>query len=130
MLENDLNIQHPTSNMHKILVEGIKLYAFHGCLEEEGKIGSHYIVDVEIETDFSEAAKTDDLSKTIDYVIVYNIVKQQMAIRSKLIEHVGQRIIEELKKEFGRLKKVEVKVTKLNPPMNGAVERVSIVISE
>ena len=115
--------------MNKILVEGIKIYAYHGCLEEEGKIGTNYIVDVTLETDFSEAAKRDDLKKTIDYVVVYDIVKAQMAIRSKLIEQVGQRIVDELKKQFATLKKVEVRVTKLNPPMNGDVERVSIIIS-
>lgn len=116
--------------MHKILVQGIKIYAYHGCLIEEAKIGCNYIVDVLMETDFTEAAKKDDLSKTIDYVIVYNIVKSEMAIRSKLIEHVGQRIVNELKKTLAGLKKIEVKVTKLNPPMNGNVERVSIIISE
>ncbi|MGZ4116066.1 MAG: dihydroneopterin aldolase [Bacteroidia bacterium] len=116
--------------MHKILVQGINVYAYHGCLEEEGKIGCNYIVDVTMETDFTEAAKTDDLNKTIDYVVVYNIVKAQMAIRSKLIEQVGQRIVEELKKELKGLKKIKVKVTKLNPPMNGNVDKVAIVISE
>ncbi len=116
--------------MHKITVEGIKVYAYHGCLKEEAKIGTNYIVDVTMETDFTEAAKTDDLSKTIDYVTVFNIVKAQMAIRSKLIEQVGQRIVNELKKELKGLKKINVKVTKLNPPMNGNVERVSIVIME
>ncbi|MCX6295057.1 MAG: dihydroneopterin aldolase [Bacteroidetes bacterium] len=116
--------------MNKIVVEGIKVYAYHGCLEEEGKIGCNYIVDVIMETDFSEAAANDDLTKTIDYVVVYNIVKTQMAIRSKLIEHVGQRIINELKKAISGLNKIELKVTKLNPPMNGNVERVSIIIAE
>ena len=116
--------------MHKILVQGINVYAYHGCLEEEGKIGCNYIVDVTMETDFTEAAKTDDLNKTIDYVVVYDIVKAQMAIRSKLIEQVGQRIVNELKKELKGLKKLEVKVTKLNPPMNGNVDKVAIIISE
>jgi 7,8-dihydroneopterin aldolase/epimerase/oxygenase len=115
--------------MNKILVEGIKVYAYHGCLEEEGRIGANYIVDVTMETDFSEAAKTDDLSKTIDYVIVYDIVKKEMAIRSKLIEKPAQQIINELKNRFPSLKRTEVKVTKLNPPMNGNVEKVSVVIS-
>ena len=115
--------------MHKIIVEGIKVFAYHGCLEEESKIGTHYTVDVWMETDFSEAAKTDDLTKTIDYVTVYDIVKKQMAIRSKLIEQVGQRIVDELKSEFNTLHKLEVKVTKHNPPMNGNVEKVSIVIA-
>jgi len=114
--------------MNKILVEGIKLYAYHGCLEEEAMIGGEYIVNIILETDFTEAAQTDNLSKTIDYVIVYNIVKTQMAIRSKLIEHVAKRILNELKKEFPALKKTEVQVTKINPPMNGHVERVSVVV--
>lgn len=116
--------------MHKILVEGINVFAYHGCLEEEGKIGCNYIVDVTMETDFTEAAIKDDLNKTIDYVTVYEIVKTEMAIRSKLIEQVGQRIVDRLKKEFSTLKKLEVKVTKLNPPMNGDVTKVSIVISD
>ena len=114
--------------MNKILVEGIKLYAYHGCLEEEAVIGGEYIVDIVLETDFTEAAQTDDLSKTIDYVTVYNIVKAQMALRSKLIEHVAQRILNALKKEFPALKKTEVKVTKINPPMHGHVERVCVVM--
>jgi dihydroneopterin aldolase len=113
-----------------IQVEGIKVYAYHGCLEEEARIGCNYIVDVTIETDFSEAAKTDDLTKTIDYVTVYNIVKAQMAIRSKLIEQAGQRIVDELKQQLKGLLTLEVKVTKLNPPMNGDVQKVSIVIKE
>ncbi len=114
--------------MNKIIVEGIKLYCYHGCLDEEAIIGANYIVDVTMETDFTEAAKTDDLNKTIDYVTVYNIVKLEMAIRAKLIETVGQRIVDHLKKEFISLKKLEIKITKLNPPMNGNVEKVSIVI--
>ncbi len=116
--------------MHKIIVEGIKLYAYHGCLVEEGKIGANYVVDVIMETDFTEAALNDDLSKTIDYVIVYDIVKKQMAVRSKLIEQVGKRIVDELKSTLIGLQKVTVKVTKFNPPMNGNVEKVSIEITE
>lgn len=116
--------------MGAILVEGIKLYAYHGCLEEEAKIGADYIVDVIMETDFSTAASTDSLSNTIDYVRVYEIVKQEMAIRSKLIEHVGKRILDNLKSEFTTLQTAQVKVTKLNPPMNGNVEKVSIIVKQ
>lgn len=115
--------------MNKILVEGIKLYAYHGCLEEEARIGGNYIVNVSMETNFDKAITDDELSSTIDYVRVYEIVKAEMAIRSKLIEHVGGRIIEKLKTEFTQLNKTEVKITKLNPPMNGDVERVSVVIT-
>ena len=113
---------------HTINIEGIKLYAYHGCLEEEGKIGGNYIVDVYMQTDFSEAAATDDLNKTIDYCVIYEIVKAEMAIRSKLIEHVGQRIYDNMILRFNSLSGLRIKITKLLPPMNGNVAQVSIEI--
>jgi dihydroneopterin aldolase len=115
---------------HTIEVNGIKIYAFHGCLPEEEKIGGHYSVDVMLNTDFALAAQNDDLSKTIDYVDVNRIVCEEMAIRSKLIEHVGQRIINRLKNEVGNIQAVRVKVTKICPPINGDVENVAIIIEE
>ena len=115
---------------HAITIEGIKLYGFHGCLDEEAKIGGHYIVDVYMTTDFSEASQSDDLLKTIDYCGVYERVKSEMAVRSKLIEHVGERIFQKLKSEFNTLKTLHVRVTKLLPPMNGDVEKVSIEIKD
>lgn len=114
--------------MNKISVKGIKIYSNHGCLEEEAKIGGNYIIDVEMLTDFSEAAKTDDLTKTIDYVKVNKIVEEEMKIRSKLIETVGYRIVNKLKSEFSSLEKVIVTVFKINPPINGIVDNVSITI--
>jgi len=115
---------------HTITIEGIKLYGFHGCLEEEGKIGGHYLVDVYMSTDFSEAAKTDELSKTIDYCAVYEICKTQMAIKSKLIEQVCDRIFRSIRAEFTTVSGLRVKVTKLVPPMNGNVEKVSVEIGD
>lgn len=114
--------------VNRIAVEGIRLYAYHGCLDEEAKIGGNYIVDVYMETDFTEAAKTDDLTKTIDYCVIYEISKKEMAIRSKLIEQVADRIYKNIQKTFPSLKKIRVKVTKLSPPMNGNVERVFVEI--
>ncbi len=116
--------------MNKINIEGIKLYAYHGCLEEEAKIGGHYVVDVHITTDFSAAAKTDELLQTIDYCTVFEIVKTEMAIRSKLIEHVGKRIFDKLKAEFFGIISLHVKLTKISPPINGDVEQVSIEIKD
>ncbi len=115
---------------HTIEVNGIKIYAFHGCLPEEEKIGGHYCVDVMLNTDFSQAALSDDLSKTIDYVDVNRIVCEEMAVRSKLIEHVGQRIIDRFKKEIENIHAVRLKVTKICPPINGDVENVAIIIEE
>jgi len=113
---------------HTIEVNGIKLYAHHGCLREEEAIGGHYLVDIRITTDFSVAMHNDDLSNTVDYVIVNRIVAREMAIRSKLIEHVGYRIVQSLKSEVAGIEALRVKVTKLTPPINGDVDNVAIVI--
>src|SRR5690554_7322138 len=92
---------------HTIEVNGIKLYAFHGCLDEEGKIGGHYTVDVSITTDFTASFSSDELEDTIDYVAINSIVREEMAIRSKLIEHVGYRISQRLKQEIKGLRSEE-----------------------
>ena len=76
-----------------IQVNNIKLYAYHGCLEEEAKIGSWYRVAVEVKADLKKSAKTDNLKDTVDYVHLNLIVKEEMAIRSKLLEEVAQRIL-------------------------------------
>ena len=115
---------------HIVEVNGIKLYAFHGCLSEEEKIGGNYLVDIYVETDFSKAAETDDLSKTVDYVVINRIVKTEMAIRSKLIEHVGQRIFVKIKEVVKNIDFLRVKVTKVCPPINGDVNNVAIIIEE
>lgn len=112
--------------MGVITVSGIKLYAFHGCMEEEAKIGSDYVVDVVLEADLSKAAQTDDLAHTVDYVSVNKTVKEEMAVRSKLLEHVAQRIINRLIKDYPEVSFVEVSVAKLNPPINGNVDRVIV----
>lgn len=111
--------------INRINIEGIKLYAFHGCLEEEAKIGANYIVDVYMTTDFSKAALSDELEETVDYCAIYEISKKQMAIRSKLIEHVCKRIFDEVAL-FKTITSLKVRVTKFNPPMNGNVEKVSV----
>ena len=112
--------------MGVITVSGIKLYAYHGCMEEEAKIGSDYEVDVVLETDLSEAAKSDDLTKTVDYVVVNKIVTEEMAVRSKLLEHVAQRIITKLADNHPKIVYMQVSLAKLNPPINGNVDRVVV----
>lgn len=115
---------------NRIHIEGIKLYGYHGCLEEESRIGGNYIVDVYMTVDFMDSALTDDLSKTVDYCDIYDIAKKQMSVRSKLIEQVCKRIFDEVATKFPQLQSLKVKITKLLPPMNGNVEKVSVEIEE
>ena len=114
----------------KIQLNNIRIRANHGCWPEEEIIGGDYIVDVSLEIDFSESAKTDDLSKTIDYVRVSEIIHEQMAKRAKLIETVCHRIHASLKKEFSQTEKIWVRVTKLAAPIPGQVESVSVEVED
>ena len=113
---------------HVIHVKGIELYAFHGCLPEEGLVGTKYHVNVTVECDFSESFKTDELSDTVDYVVIFNIAKEEMAIRSKLIEHVAYRIKKRILEVYPSVYSTLVEVVKFNPPMNGNVHAVSVVV--
>lgn len=116
--------------MGKIQVNNIKLYAYHGCLEEEAKIGSWYKVAIEVEADLSKSSITDELSDTVDYVHLNHIVKEEMAIRSKLLEEVAKRILDRAFLELKMIEKATVSVAKINPPIGGNVQEVVIILSK
>ncbi|CAA0215877.1 Dihydroneopterin aldolase [Tenacibaculum maritimum] len=114
--------------MGTIKVNNIKLYAYHGCLDEEAKIGSEYRVDLKANANLQKSSETDDLADTVDYVHLNHIVKEEMAIRSKLLEEVAARILVRILKEIQLVKKVRISVAKINPPIGGNVEEVAIVL--
>lgn len=112
--------------MGTIKVKNIRVYAYHGCLVEEGKIGSDYRVDLAVKANLKKSAKTDNLSDTVDYVHLNKIVKEEMAIRTKLLETVADKILDRILEEIDLVNHAKVKVSKLNPPIGGNVEMVSI----
>lgn len=116
--------------MGTIKIKNIRVYAYHGCLIEEGKIGSDYRVDISVKADLSTSAKTDNLADTVDYVHLNKIVKQEMAIRSHLLEEVAKRILDRILLEIPLVKKADVAVSKLNPPIGGNVAMVTIEMSK
>ena len=105
-----------------IKLTNIRTFSYHGCLEEEAKIGSNYRVDLTIKTNLKPSAQTDELNDTVDYVDLNRIVVEEMAIRSNLLEHVAKRIIARIFKEESRINAVKLAVSKLNPPIGGDVE--------
>ena len=116
--------------MGKIILKNIRTYSYHGCLIEESKIGSDYSIDLEIATDLHKSSLTDNLADTVDYVHLNNIIKEEMAIRSELLEHVAKRILDRIFKETPTVTKAKVYVSKLNPPIGGDVEAVTIVLKK
>lgn len=113
-----------------IKLKNIKTFSYHGCLIEESKIGSDYIVNLEVKTDLRKSSISDSLEDTVDYVHLNAIVKEEMAIRSKLLEHVTHRIIVRIFNELPSVSTVNIEVSKCNPPIGGDVEMVTIQMEE
>ncbi len=116
--------------MGKIELQKVRTYSYHGCMDEETLIGSEYEIELFVWADLSKSKFSDKLEDTIDYVLLNKIVVEEMQIPSKLLENVAGRIVERIKCEVGKLKKIRVKVSKISPPINGDVEKVSIVLKE
>ena len=105
--------------MGKILLEGLTFKANHGYHEEERLLGGQFEVNIAITTDFRDAAVHDELSGTVDYEILYKIIKEEMDIPAKLLEHVSERITNRVIKEIKEVKKVKVSLAKFNAPIGG-----------
>ncbi|MEL6916887.1 MAG: dihydroneopterin aldolase [Bacteroidota bacterium] len=116
--------------MGQVSVNNIKVYAYHGCLREESIIGSDYRVDVTINTDLTKASFSDNLTDTVDYVHINSIVKEEMKVPSKLLEHVARRMLNRIFDEIPSVSEIEVSVSKINPPIGGNAESVTIVLHE
>jgi len=116
--------------MGTIKLQNIRIFSFHGCLKEEALIGSDYRVDLEIKTDLRKSSVSDELNDTVDYVLLNKIVVEEMAIRSKLLEHVAHRIISRIFSEIPSVSRILLAVSKLNPPIGGDVESVTIEMEE
>ena len=115
--------------MSTIQLKNIKIYAFHGCLLEEGQIGSDYLVTLSVRANLDKASKSDELTDTVDYVLLQKIVAEQMAIRSKLLEHVGKRIVDKILFDVPLVSYVKVTIAKVNPPIGGDVAAVSVALN-
>jgi dihydroneopterin aldolase len=115
--------------MGLIHLEDLEFYAYHGCYKEEQIAGTRFMVNLTLETNMEKAAITDDISDALNYQFVYDLVKQEMAIKSHLLENVAQRILDALFKRFSQLEHAVVKISKMNPPMGGTMKCVSVEIA-
>ena len=106
-----------TPMQNKIFLEGLRIYAYHGVIEQERKVGAYFLIDLEVETNFSSAMQSDVLSGTINYADLYDIVKREMAIPSRLIEQVAGRIVNAILVEHSAVQSIRIKIIKENPPI-------------
>jgi len=115
--------------MGKIEIENMEFYAYHGHYREEQIVGNKFLVDLAIETDLEPAARSDDLRDAVNYQQAYMIVEREMKQRSHLMEHIAGRILDALYREMKGIVRATVKVSKMNPPVGGRVERVSVTMT-
>ena len=106
----------------------MEFYAYHGCFKEEQIIGTRFLLDLYLETDTESAESSDSLEDTVNYQEVYLLVKKEMEIKSKLLEHVGRRILDAIKEQYPQVSSAKLKISKMNPPLGGKMRNVSLTL--
>ncbi|MBI9065263.1 MAG: dihydroneopterin aldolase [Marinilabiliaceae bacterium] len=112
-----------------IELEQMEFYAYHGCFEEEQVVGNRFLVNVTLETDCESASMSDNIQDALNYVTVYELVREEMRQNSHLLEHLTKRIIDSIYRMFPQVLHVKVRVSKMNPPMGGQMKSVSVTFS-
>jgi len=115
--------------MSIISIEGMEFFAYHGCFKEEQVIGTKFRIDLFLNVDTSAAEKSDQLQDTVNYQSVFQLVKKEMETTSKLLEHVGRRILRSINEQFPTVEHARIKIRKLNPPLGGKMDFVSLELS-
>lgn len=116
--------------MGLVSLRGLEFFAYHGYYDEEQKVGNKYSVDITVQANLKVAAVKDELSQTVNYEALYQIIKDNMQIRSRLLEHIGYEIIQSIFKEFPPVQWVEVSISKFNPPIGGVCKEARVTLTE
>ncbi len=112
----------------KIFLRQVRFHAYHGVLEQERRVGNDYVINVVAECDFTHAMLTDELEDTVSYADIYSLLKEEMAVPSKLLEHVAGRIGERLFNEFPSLQSLDISIMKVNPPFGADCEGAGVEV--
>ena len=114
--------------MSVIQIEKMEFYAYHGHFREEQIVGNRFLVDIWIETDMSKPAETDNLKDAVNYQVAYKLIRKEMEKKSNLLEHIAKRILDALFKNLEGIEKASVKISKMNPPVGGKIDSVSVLL--
>lgn len=115
---------------YRIVLDRMEFHALHGCYELERKVGNRFTVDLEITAELGRVAADDDVSRAVNYLTVYEVVRTQMALTQHTIERVAMNIIEAVYAAFPQIRHVKCTVSKLAPPLGGKLDRVSVVLEK
>jgi dihydroneopterin aldolase len=113
----------------KIAIQGAEFFAHHGFYPEEQKLGNYFLVDVEVEFEFTGNLDEDDITNTVNYEQLYHLVAAQMTQTRKLLETVVNAILDDIKSAWPNLQIITVTIEKLNPPLGHKVASSSVTIN-
>ena len=108
-----------------IFLDNVRFFAYHGVGEQEREVGNEFVINLRLKVDIARAAETDDVTHTVSYADVYENIKAEMDIPSKLLEHVCGRIVKRL---FRTVKGIELKLAKRNPPMGADMDAAGVEV--
>ena len=114
----------------KIELKSMRFYAYHGVDPQETRVGNWFIVDLMVTVDLVQAIENDNLDSTVNYAEIYEVVKSEMNIPSKLIEHAAGRILKSLRRRFPQIEHIQLKLAKQNPPFGGDVQSAAILLED
>ena len=117
-----------TITQGSIRLQDMRFYAYHGVMEQERRVGGEYLVSLQVEADLIGAVMSDAVADTVNYAELYDVVRQEMAQPSQLLEHVAGRIGQRVLDEFPQVTALTVRVTKCNPPMGADCKGASVEI--
>ena len=114
------------TTQHYIFLENVRFYSYHGVAPQETAIGNEFIINLRLKTDFGKATETDEVEDTVSYADIYAALKEEMELTSKLLEHVCGRIVKRLFRDSRKIREIEIKLAKRNPPMGADIDSAGV----
>lgn len=114
------------TTQHYIFLENVRFYSYHGVAPQETAIGNEFIINLRLKTDFGKATETDEVEDTVSYADIYAALKEEMELPSKLLEHVCGRIVKRLFRDLRKIREIEIKLAKRNPPMGADIDSAGV----
>jgi 7,8-dihydroneopterin aldolase/epimerase/oxygenase len=115
--------------MDKIIMKNLSFYGFHGVLPEENKLGQKFMVDAVLYLDLKEAGNSDDVSDTVSYAEVHEIIEYQVTIKQyKLLEALAESIANEILKKHSKVQEIELTIKKPEAPVKGIFDYFAVEI--
>lgn len=114
----------------KIILKGMKFFAYHGVLEEEKRLGQQFEVDLELSTDLQPAGQTDRLDLSVSYADVFDTVADIMTGRShNLLESLAETIAQRVLQHYAAVAGVKVTIKKPGAPIKGNFAYMAVEIT-